>query len=328
VSKKEPLLLAFKNGKSNFFKVARIIISDIDTLELRVTAQGDYSEIDGFLFNWTFASTNVQKYQNSGRLWRSILIVYMFVIFLIYLKLDAEIFTQVFLIILGVLGLFASNPLGVLFPSEKLRVADHFLPAIFNAVYRMFLILEIILLATRKSTPPPILVLALVFIFGCYITIEAFASYDRSARTEVGRPVAPAVLKSERAEMWWHTIYVLISGLCFVGAGITNDGSNFRRLVFFGCSLFLSGTVTLVTKVYAVRRLIHLYSMVPGLIYSAVHSTLTAMALFFMHHTGGVEYKGLDNEVPGAANTGLDIEQISEGEDSEDGFRGEDPEHK
>jgi hypothetical protein len=45
-----------------------------------------------------------------------------------------------------------------------------------------------------------------------------------------------------------------------------------------------------------------------------------------LHHPGEQEYKGLDSEVPETGNTGLDIERISEGGASEDGFRGEEPE--
>jgi hypothetical protein len=249
-------------------------------------------------------------------------------VFLVYVKFDSEVFIQIFLFIMGVFGLLASNPLSIVWRPRKTRVADHLLPAFFIAAYRMFLVLEMNLLAARKSVVSPRITILLVVAFGLYAALEGSASYDRAVSTAVGRPTTTVLLSSERIAVWGHGIYVFVSVLSFSIAGRKFESGNIRRFTFFGLSIFLSGTVTIVTRVYLVIRLKHVWSIVPGLFYSAVHATLVAMALFFMHHAGGMEYKVIENELLEAANTGLDIEEISEGEDSEDGFRDEELEDK
>jgi hypothetical protein len=163
-------------------------------------------------------------------------------------------------------------------------------------------VVEVDLLATRAPAVSPVLAVLFVFAFGFYATVEASALYARAVTAETDRPAAPAVLESESAALYAHVCYVWVCALLLSWAIVKNDGVNLRRLGLFGFYISLSAIVTMVTQVFFVTWRYYVYSIVPQLVYTAVHATLAAMTLFFMHSAGGVEYKDLGNEAPGAAH--------------------------
>jgi hypothetical protein len=152
-------------NQSSWFYVMRAASRDIDTL--RLTVMADYRPSEVFLFHWDFGNSSAEKYDQSAKLLMSFLVGYVLAVFAFYLRFDSEYFTQVFLLVIGVTGVFAGNPLnyfsGV---APGSRVSDHIFMAVFIAVFRVFALLQLELLRTDSHTHPkgPIIALAAVFL--------------------------------------------------------------------------------------------------------------------------------------------------------------------
>jgi hypothetical protein len=126
----------------------------------------------------------------------SFLIGYILVVFAFYLKFDSESFTQIFLLVIGITGVFSSNPLTYFIKNTGAgaRISDHILMSVFTAVFRLFLLLELEMLRGKSSAPATILVILFGVFFGFYATVDAAASYDRATH----------VLQSERLLLYFR----------------------------------------------------------------------------------------------------------------------------
>jgi uncharacterized membrane protein len=226
----------------------------------------------------------------------SFLIGYMLVVFAFYLSFDSESYTQVFLLILGVTGVFASNPLALFFiKGSEIRISDHVLMAVFTACYRLFILIQLELLRSHNSSVKTWVTVVLGIVFGLYATVDAAASYDRATHVASSEVIVPIVLQTEYALMACHAVYLLASVIHVVIAIIQNAGANTRRIVFFGISLAVTGVVTGICQIYFVLVNKNMYSVVPQMLLSSVHVTLAAITLFLLHSSSGAEYRPMDD---------------------------------
>jgi hypothetical protein len=306
-------------NQSSVFDVVRLTIGTSDTVQIRLTVQTDFTGIAGFLFHWDFANPSAEKYSKSAKLLMSFLIGYMLVVFAFYLKFDAESFTQIFLLIIGITGVFASNPLGYFLKSTGTgaRVSDHILLAVFTAVFRLFLLLELEMLRAHSTAPKTILVVILAIFFGFYATVDAAAGYDRQTQVLQAESEVPIVLQTETALIAIDSFYVVVSLIYLIVAAIQNDGINSRRVWFFAFAVVATGGITILTQVVFVLFNKYLYSVLSSMLFCSVHITVASMAIFLLHSGGGPEYtempKSADNE-----SMVLDADQASDDDDEED----------
>jgi predicted RND superfamily exporter protein len=97
-------------NQSSWFDVTSLASRDIDTLWRRLTVMADYRSIEAFLFHWDFGNSSAEKYNQSAKVLMSFLVGCMLVVFAFYLWFDSQYFTQLFLLVVGVTGVFAANP--------------------------------------------------------------------------------------------------------------------------------------------------------------------------------------------------------------------------
>lgn len=310
--------LAWKGGcnRSTGFFVDRSDVVGVDTLQVRMSMQTDYTGLDGFLFTWSFANPSAEKYARSAKLLMSFLVGYMLVVFVFYLKFDAESFSQIYLLVLGVAGVMASNPLGLLLgDSVGVRIADQVLLAAFVALVRLFTLLEFEMLRKHEVKVPTWLLLVLLVVFGIYATIDATAGYDRHSHIVHAEQAAAVVLQSEVFALCGHAIY-FVGGLVWcILAWVSNQGANPRRMGYFAFVFCLGSVATLVLNGLCVVKNWGMYSVVREMLFISVQITIASITMFLLHSGGGPEYL----EVGEAAKKGVAQEDIVIGLDDAEG---------
>jgi hypothetical protein len=295
--------------RSYYMHVVRVPIADLDEVQIRLTAATDFSGITGFFFRWDFFTPSADKYIKLSKVLLSVLIGYMLIVFSFYLHFDSEVWSQVYIIVLGILGVFLCNPITYLLPrSPTAPVTDHILLSLFVAVFRLFLVLELEMLRGRKHAPGILLTVFLALFFAFYATIDAAAAYDRKCHILQSDGAIAVVLQTESALMVLDGVYVAFSLLYLLMAGFSNNGNNPRRLLFFALAVVATGGITVFSHVYAVWADMVAFSVLPQMLFTSVHVTFAAMAIFMLHTSAGEEYEDINaKEEPMV----LDIEQAS-----------------
>jgi hypothetical protein len=126
----------------------------------------DYRSIEAFLFHWDLGNSSAEKYNQSAKLLMSFLVGCMLVAFAFYLRFDSQYFTQFFLLVVGVTGVFAANPLNYFTGAAPgARISDHILMVVFSVVFRVFVLLQRELLRTHSYAPLKALVIAVAVVF-------------------------------------------------------------------------------------------------------------------------------------------------------------------
>jgi hypothetical protein len=318
---KETFHVAFSKGsnRSSLFPIGHFRVDGVEAVQVRVSLQSDFKNVTGVDFLWYFANPSADKYARSTKLLLSFLVGYMLVLFAFYLRFDSESFTQVYLLILGVTGVFASNPVTYFFPGVPgAKVSDHILIALFLAAYKMFLVLEFEMLRSHDPRPKTIFVVLLGVAFAFYATVDAAAGYDRQSHLDGSEDEAPVIMQTETVLACFHAGYSLFVAVYALVAFVSNDGANTRRVAYFAFSAALTVLVVLFSGVYCVYADFWMYTVKPPLLMQSIISTLAALTLFFLHTGGGPEYVGLD-KLKETDQTVIEIDQISaDGDDVRD----------
>jgi hypothetical protein len=189
--------------------------------------------------------------------------------------------------------------------------------AVFLAVFRMFIIVQLELLRGHTSAPRPMLMILFGTFFGFYATIDSAAAFEREMHIFRSQLQVPIILSTEISRIYMDTGFVIVAFVYLVLAGVMCDRINFRRFIFIGLLTVTAGSVTIVTQVWFVLKSIAMYSMAPGIFFASVHMSLAAAALFLLHLDDGKKYEGLKEGEDD--HRGLDIERASSN-GGEDGF--------
>jgi hypothetical protein len=286
------------SNRSSLFDVVYISIRGTDTIQIRMTVHTEYTGIAGFLFRWNFMDPGAEKYSRSARLLMSFLIGYILVVFSFYLKFDAESFTQIFLLVVGVTGIFASNPLTYFIKSTGTvaRIFDHILMSVFTATFRLFLMVELEMLRTRTVAPKSILTILFGIFFAFHATVDATASYDRQTHLIQSEFEVSIILQTEIARMIFDAVYVIFSTLYLVIAIIQNDGAHTRRIAFFSFAVLVTSFLTVLTHIVFVMLNKYMYSVMSAMLFCSTHITIASMCIFMLHCGGGPEYKEMNTK--------------------------------
>jgi hypothetical protein len=237
--------------------------------------------------------------------------VYFVGTFIFYLKFDAEIWTQVLLLVIGFLGIFASNPISYFLPSlASLLLTDSILLAVYVSSFRLFLILELDLLRSRKLTPsiPVILIVGIAFAY--YATVDAFASFERTTCILNSERPSPTTLVSEDRRVYCDALYAIVS-VFYVGLAATNRSLSTRRLVLFSVLALASSALTVLCHTWPVMTGEYLNDLLPSILFKAVHVSGGGIALSLLRTADEREYAEIDGKEQEMA---LDIERASDDE--------------
>jgi hypothetical protein len=125
------------SDRSEFFPILRQPIAAFDAVSLRVSVTSDFDVIDGLVFRWSFVDPATPMYVTSVRCLMSAFAAFVLVLFVVRLRFDAEAFTQVACIALGVAAVVA-GPLAL---QPYVRV------------FRLFCLLQLELSVRRALVP-------------------------------------------------------------------------------------------------------------------------------------------------------------------------------
>jgi hypothetical protein len=308
------------NNESSAFNVLHTGMYESGTLEITATITMNFSGIVGLLFHWEFQNPSAEKYDRSSKLLVSFLIGYTLVVFVRDLRLDTESFTQVFLVVVGIAGVLASNPLSYFMaPAKGARISDHVLMSAFEGVFRMFLVSQMELLRRHSTTPSRLFLVVVGVFFGVYAIAQAVAAYDRQSHLAQAERAIVIVLKAEMVVMGFDIAFSIGSLIYLVVAAIGNDGMNTRRTVLVGVSLIGIIVATLVSDVFFVLTGKKMYTPAPSLLLSSTHVTFAALALFLLHTDSGRKYDAIVEqanapvavmELDSASDGGVDVKDI------------------
>jgi hypothetical protein len=210
------------------------------------------------------------------------------------MHIDAQLSLMEWVILfVGIAGALSSNPFGM-FSGGSGSLLDDVLGSAFVSTYRMFLVLELETLRSRRKNPNWILVVVFAFFFSAYAQLSAAASNARRTHMNKAESEVAVRLEGEGLLIRVHIIYLSVSFVYLRVAAAMNNGQNVRRVRFATISSVLTGTATGFTELVFVWAKLWMYSIVPELLFRAVHVVMAGTTLFLFHSVGGREYKMID----------------------------------
>jgi hypothetical protein len=311
--------VVFSRGSrtSSSLSLVREPITDFDALRVKVSVTADFADIRSLKFVWRCQNADAAKYLNTSDLLISFLLGYMLIVFVSCLRFDGESFTQCLLIMVGVAGVLSANPLRLIVGDHPvLEVVDSILMAIFNAVFRMFLLVELELLRGRYSAFRKPTMVALAVGFGVYAALEAAAGYDRHTFIKHVEEEVAVILYSEWALICAHLIYYAVGFAYCSMLRCTNDEMSPRRIWYICAAMVGTGVTTLLTQVFCVLTNTAMFSIVLQLTLHSIMGTFAAMSLFLFHTGEDQQYKHIDRV--NAEDFTFTVEELSEEDESED----------
>ena len=301
-----------RDVNSSSFLISQQDIQNFDTFDIKMSITGDFTYIDGIIFSWSFSNFTSAKYARISKILMSVFIAYMLFVFYSMFTLEPEKFTKILCIILGVLGVLSSNPLGMFFfdePSDA-HLSDYIFTAVFLNFFRFFMIMEIEIIRTKSSSPNMIMLFFASVFFLFYAILESCAGFDRGRLILASEMINSSVLKSEQYLMMMVGAYALFSIVLSILASIQSKDFSANRLhliQFFILSCLLSN---IVGNIIFPLLNFKMYTVLPSMIIGATHLTFAAFTIFFLHDGSEVEYAKVDNQ---EVNDGsLNIECVSD----------------
>jgi hypothetical protein len=307
------------DNQSSPYDVINMHLDGPDALQVHMTVGTDYTNVAGFMFHWHYSNPTADKFRRSSLLLMSFLVAYMLAIFAVYLRFDAESFTQVLLLIVGISGIVASNPFAYFVRTNApyFAIADHVLMAVFVSAFRLFLLLQLETLRARSVAPPTMIVGLLAITFGLYGILEGAASYDRAKHMTHATNAVNVVLTTERVRMAMDAFYVAVIVPYVVAAAVMNDGVSPRRVIFFGIVAAVTAAVTVITHIIFVVRNINMYSVMPSILFGSIHLTAAALSIFMLHGGVGPEYAEFNPSKAAGPEMVIELDRLSDTEDDD-----------
>jgi hypothetical protein len=189
--------------------------------------------------------------------------------------------------------------------------------AVFEAIFRVFLITELELLRSHSTSPKAIFLVVLGVLFAFYAAVQAAAAYDRKALVFQAQHEVHMVLQTELALIVLDVLFSIASLVYLIVATISNEGVNPRRTALIGTSLIGIVIAILISDVFCVLTGTKMYSNMPSLLTSSASVTFAAITIFLLHTGGGRGYDSIQEEEKVPAAT-MEIEPRSDDDDGDD----------
>jgi hypothetical protein len=313
----QTIKLEFLTGTrtSTPFRVMHKEVREFDTAQVRLTLSSDFDSVSGFLFHSSFANPSAFKFSRVARLLLSLLLGYMLIVYFSFLSFDDQLFTELFCVLLGVMGVLSCNPLALFFPSAmSVQLLDHVSIAAFVALFRMFTLFQIEMIRGRSSSPNVLLVFIAALFFGCYATVEAGATFDRTMLFAEAEIETIVVLPTEALLINFDCAYGTLFVCWLLMASIHSGGFAAKRLFVISTLTVLGLAAAAFAHVFCIQTSTFAYTLIPTMVYAAVNLVAAAFAVFFLHCEGATYYKPIqatDEErlIPDEVTVSDDVEE-------------------
>jgi hypothetical protein len=266
---------------SEAFPVFRAEIIDYDTVQIQLTLEADFDGIEGIAFGWAFANPSPSKYARAVKILASLLIGY-FLIFFLARADGAHTFHEALGILVGVTGITASNPFGLL-QSGSSRLMDYFLMALYFGLFRMCCLSQLELVRSQRSSPGVVFAMLSIIFFTCYVATDSTVSYEQGKRATESEFIFPAANKVESRLLFAHAAYFGAAAIWLFMACYSRRKAGGARLTAFGFFILCDFFATGFSQIYSVRTKTLALTIFPSMLQAIVNMAAGALALFLMH---------------------------------------------
>jgi hypothetical protein len=306
----------FRNGSthSTFFEIGHYPVLNIDILQLKIVLEKAMPTMVGAVFEWGWAGNSNISDHRRVKLVLSILIGGALVWYGSQFELGAEPLTQFWAVLIGITGVFCSNPLAFVFGSESsINSFDYVAVSLFMVCLRMFFILQFDLIWRHRTAPSRTVIQLNAVFFTLYAVADAAVSYRSGFAVECVR-------------FGFHVVYALYAIRYLIGAALEHDHMHLRRVVVFGASLFAHLGMTFMIdglfwywKKWESSHRGELFQL-------SLAMTMAAYLIIVVRHDASAEYNPLEEEPDKGAV--IEIDQISDATPDNDDNSEEDDEEE
>jgi hypothetical protein len=264
---------------SSPYRVLHSEIMAFDMVSIKLTVHCGFSQIDCFLFRWEFEEPRSRKFSKAARILTSILIGQLTFWYFTRSSFRPGSFVDVFCVVLGITGVFASNPLSVFFaPILAFEYAEHALLALYVSIWRLFCLCQFELIRNRQPSVNICFILFFTLFFCCYGSLEGWANFERGRLTEADE----TIVMVDSLLMVFHFAYATISLLWLFLAWVWLTEPLRNRFVFYTALVVLGISITTLSQIYCVKTQFLKDRIVPSLMYALVHMSSGAVVPMLM----------------------------------------------
>jgi hypothetical protein len=213
---------------------------------------------------------------------------YMTLVHLAFLNCSFDVWTQVFLLVLGAAGTVASNPFGLLWRSMGGAAVGQFFLELYIAFFRMFAFAQLEMVGRKRAAPRPPLLVAAVIFFGALAGTDSSVELTRAHPRQAGARLWTALTAL-------NVCYLVLAVVAAILAWHFSGGWSCHRVVFFGACLAVDAGACLSTRLMGWVGSEFAFSIVPRTVKAAFPLTAGAFAVFLMQADAGLEYQQVDD---------------------------------
>jgi hypothetical protein len=301
------------------FQIVRLSLGDCDRVNIHVRLHTSLENIVSFQFRWYFFNPAGDLY--CRRYLMSLSVICGYLTFFVWLKRRPhfENWSQLFVLLLGVSGFFAGNPLGWISADDRfLRLGDFLCVCFFVSVFRLFVLLE--LESLRAGATPPGWVFVLAAYFAGHATLDVAAGFNRARHLSLAESEPFVVLPAERVLVLADSVYIGVVFVWLLAVVFARCLEKWRALVL-AFLVVVSAAVTGWSHVFCVVTGTLMYTVAPRMIFAAAHLTLAGLALLALPWAdqAGVAVAGQDVFLGPEWESEREADGIDEGEEEEEG---------
>jgi hypothetical protein len=264
----------------------------MDEVQIRLLISGQNDHLIGLNFQWTFLIPAALRYSRAPRLIFTIFALFSFISYMRHLKFDKNLHTQRSLVAIGVLSIFAVNPIfNFLLPLRWAAFWGSLTTSVFLGFFRDFLLSELEILRTQHPAPSLVFLVIVHTFFLVYILVDCDSDLVRRTQLLHGQVLA-------NSGFWmavFDRVYLVVSAVWFAVAAIGNRGRNLSRLLLLGAVLLGTGWATWYCRVKWSSAQKD-GSFTKELLFEAGHFSFAAILMFMMQTSGEIPFAAIKPE--------------------------------
>jgi hypothetical protein len=276
------------SATSSDFCVFRQRVSASPVIELSLSLRGLQLPVAGLICTWSHSDPAALAYLRSASLLMSGLLAYMAGVCAVFLRPDWERFSQLSALALGVAGIAASNPLGLVWEMPHRERLSQMLMDAYIAAFRVFCACQLEMVRAQKTRPGALPFCAAAAAFGAYAAAERCLG--------------------QVAMLTINLAFAIAAIAALAVAAAASSGWSPRRVAFFGGALVADAVATLAVRARSVANHRFAASIVPEMVRRALPMTAGAFALFLMQVDAGPLYQHVREGSTGGA---LAVDEMS-----------------
>ena len=283
-----------KNYSNPFVINRRSLDSKNSNFEVEIQANifTDYTSISGFHFEWKFYNPASIKYYHSTSLLLSILILYMTMVFVSFLSLEMEKYTEILTLLLGIVGVLSCNFFYYFIKDTILiHILDVIFLSVFISAFQLYIIIQIYMESREISSISSAATAGCFTIYFLFTLIDILANYDNERFINCARN--GTITFQKKISIFFNLLYsVFILGYIirlFIKRAIQS-----RRMKFIVSVGLISMGATFVSNVVAPFTKFGSTTIAPKVFLMSIYQTCTSFILFMLRASTGIDYKQVD----------------------------------